>query len=370
MSESVQDSSISKAENKQFSILKKINSTLFDHFIVTRSFFVLALIYTLFFAREVVVPIFLAFLLYFLLFPIVNFLKNKLHIPRSLGSALILIILLIILGYAFYFLYSLSKDWVNNAPHILGVVNQKLEALTSWLKKPFELLSAVSHRIESSLNLSGMNIGTSWFSIIFSNTWEFFIEFFMTLIILYFLLASKTFFLTKIIKLLLKLKQDKEAQAVVRQIEKQVWNYLFYRTMINIGVAIVVSLMLWAFQLPDPLLWGIIAGILEFIPYIGALISLILIFFVSLISFNSLWHILLPSVSFLVFISLEGNFLVPYVLGRSMIINKVAVVFSIFFLGWIWGVIGSFLAVPLLITIKIIFDNLNADSFVNKLLEE
>ncbi len=358
-------------EEEKILTLKSLQEIVFHQSSAVKLLLVLATFYTMYFTSDLLVPIFLAFLTSFLTIPIVNFLREKLHIPSAIGSALIVLLILFIVGYGFYFLSSQAQEWASSGQEIINVLNQRINALTSLFKKPMKVLATIFQDIESSLNLSvNQSISANLFNIVFTNTWTFLMEFFMTLIFLYFLMASKNFFLTRIVKIVLHTKREKEADAIVWQIESEVWLYLFVRTMTNIGVAIIVSAMLWAFNLPNPILWGVMAGILEFIPFIGALISTTVILLISVVSFENIWDILLPPLSFFVFISLEGNLFVPYMLGRSMTMNKVAVVFSIFLFGWIWGVVGSFLAVPLVMTIKIILDNINIDNFMNDFLEE
>lgn len=332
---------------------------------------ILATFYTLYFASSLLVPIFLAFLLYFLLIPIVIFLKNRLHIPPVIGSALLILVVLFIVGYAFYFLSLEARGWASKGPDIAKVLHERINALASFFKRPIEFLSAIFEDISNSLNLPVTpSAQASLFSVTFTNAWSFFIEFFIMLIVLYFLLASKNFFLTKIVKVLLHIRRQKEANEIIQRIESQVWHYLFIRTITNVGVAVIVTLMLWLLGLPNPLLWGIMAGILEYMPFIGAFISTVIIFLVSLITFDTTWRILLPPIAFVIFITLEGNLFVPYLLGRRFTMNKVAIVFAIFLFGMLWGVMGSFLAIPLLMIVKIILDNIDEDNFLNKLLEE
>jgi predicted PurR-regulated permease PerM len=352
-------------------ILEDIESDIFQQSLVIKAFFLLAVVFTLYFASVLLVPIFLAFLLYFLLIPIVKFLKRNLRIPEAFGSALVILGLLFILGYGFYYLSLQMQEWISKGPEIINTFNQRVSTLAYFLRKPIEFFSSFSQSIKNTLNLSfNPKEPTSLLGIFFSNTWSFLVEFFIMLTVLYFLMASKNFFLTKIVKILLHVKRKKEANVIVDQIEEEIWHYLFIRTMINIGVAIIVSLIFWFFNLPNPILWGILVGILEYIPFIGAAISTIIILFISVISFDNPWTMFLPTITFIIFIALEGNFLFPYLLGRTMTINQVTVVLSIFFFGWIWGFIGSFLAIPLLTTIKIFLNNINEDNFMNELLEE
>lgn len=337
--------------------------TIFTHqSVALDGLFLIAIFFVLYFARELFLPIFFAFIFYFLLYPIVAFLKRTCYIPKFLGAVIIILVLLFILSYGIYYLSREAKEWIDNAPHLEQILNQRLAKVSDFIKRPFPILGEILH------GSTGPNVQPGWINTIFSNTWNLLIEFFAMLILLYFLLASENFFLKKIISALVTSHKKREANAVVMQIEQEVWKYLFTRTLINIGVAIFVSLMLWAYRIPNPILWGVMAGILEFIPFIGGCISLIVITIVCIVSFDNIWHIILPPISFFVFISLEGNLLVPYVLGRSFVLNQVAVILAIFLMGWMWGAMGTFLAIPLLMTMKIIYDNINKNNLLNELI--
>lgn len=337
----------------------------------SRGIFVLALILFLYYASSLLVPLFLAFLFYFLFNPFVRFLRYQFYIPLYVGSAIAILILLIIVGIGFFYLSLEIKSFINNEQMIISGLTRKIELFSNFLKRPIEIFTDLKERIKYLLNLSIQpNVTPNIFGSLFSNTYEILLELGMWIILLYFLLASGDIFLNKIIKSLLATTRKSDAIKIARLIEVEVWRYLFLRTVINLGFGVVVSLFLYLFGFPNPLFWGLLAGILEFIPFIGAGISLVLILIVSILSFENIWYILSVPFIFFVLVSIEGNFIAPYVMGRSLVLNKVALVLGIFFFGWTWGVLGTFLAVPLMMTFKIILENVDQNHFLNEILSE
>jgi predicted PurR-regulated permease PerM len=134
--------------------------------------------------------------------------------------------------------------------------------------------------------------------------------------------------------------------------------YLFTITAIDIGLGVLTGCMLWAFGLPTPALWGCMVTLFNFVPYLGPIASLCVIALVSLLSDQDVWHAMLPPLSFLVITLIEGNIFTPWLVARRLTLNTVAVFVSILFWGWMWGIPGTFMAVPLLAIFKILCDHI------------
>lgn len=368
MTEKKKQATPSKPRN--MSILKTIDSTLDEQAISIKGLFILALFYTLYFARELILPILFSLVFYFLLYPSVSYLKNKLRIPRFIGALIVLLTLLGIIGFGFYYLSIQAKEWIKSVPDLITSLNKKLDSFEFFFRNPLKIFSYLSDFLENTLHLStNFSVEQSWTGIVFTSTWQFLIACAISLTLLYFLLASENIFLSKVIKVFSGVRQ-KKADTIVQQMEDEIWKYLFTRTMMNVGVAVTISLLLYLFGVPYPILWGVMAGVLEFIPFIGAMISLIVITIVSIVSFENVWHILSVPFLFFLIISIEGNFLVPYIMGQSLILSQVSIVLGVFIFGWIWGVWGAFLAIPLMMIIKIISQHLSKEDSTTELLEE
>ena len=155
---------------------------------------------------------------------------------------------------------------------------------------------------------------------------------------------------------------DREARLrflrITSDIERNLTGYIGVFTVINIALGTVVALGAWAFGFPNPVIFGVIAAILNYIPYIGPGITAFIIFAVGLVSFPTLGQALLPMLCFVAVTTVEGHFITPAVIGRRLTLNPFMVFLALAFWTWMWGPVGSFLAVPLCIVAIVTFHHL------------
>ena len=175
---------------------------------------------------------------------------------------------------------------------------------------------------------------------------------------LYFALASGDLFLAKLGHVLPTLSDKKKAVQIAREIENNISQYLFTITVINAGIGVLGGLMFWAFGMPNPALWGALAGLLNFIPTVGSLSTAVIITLVAAATFPSLTHTLLVPGAFLGLTVLVGTFVSPHIMGRRLTLNPVVIFLGLSFWGWLWGVPGALLAVPMLAMFKIFCDHI------------
>jgi predicted PurR-regulated permease PerM len=317
--------------------------------------FVLAVFYTIYFMRSVLLPLVLALLLSYLLRPIVRSLA-RLKIPMSIGSALVLLTLIAIIGSGVFYLATPVASWVEKAPYSLQQFQQKL----SPVKQPIEKVAQASGEIEKLATPEGsqakMAVELKRHPIaetLVGWTPEFIASTVLLFILLYFLLAYDGVFLGKLIKLLPKFADKKRAVSIATEIEAQVSRYLFTATAINVCLGLAVGITVGLLGLRNPIMWGALVAVLNFVPYLGALTGIICITLGAVLSFDSLGYALLFPAVYLVFAVLEGNFVTPLVMGRSLTLNPVVILLSLIFWGWIWGIVGVILAVPILAAFKI-----------------
>lgn len=356
-----------------FSALKR---TLDKESYILTGLLIISLFYTLYFASTIITPLILALLINALFAPLIRNLR-KLHIPSQASALLIILVMFFGLGYLFYGLSGPAGDWLKRGPEIISGANAKLYAIIKPLEKPINAISNIGTEINkmtnaqssTSLHLISLD-NTHILGSLFSTTSEFLSEATIMIIFLYFLLAYEDFFLIKLIKILPRLQDKKDAITITRETETKIGSYLMVRTIINAGLAVVMTFLMFLLKMPDPLLWGVMAGVLEFIPYLGVLVGTIVIGLVALISFDNFWHIIAVPVVFFTACSIEGNFVTPIVLGRQFDINPIAVFLAVIFWGWMWGIIGAIIAIPLMVVVKIIYENLFTDSVVGELLDE
>jgi predicted PurR-regulated permease PerM len=178
----------------------------------------------------------------------------------------------------------------------------------------------------------------------------------VTLVLLYFLLASGDMFLLKLVKILPTLENKKLAVEIYRQIETDVSTYLSVVTLINIGFGCVIGFSMYLLGMPNPLLWGVMAAVLAYIPYLGALVGIVTVTIVAILTFDDIYRIIMVPIVYFILDNIQGNLIMPMVLGRRLALNPVVIFIWLIFCGWIWGITGALLAVPLLAIIKIISD--------------
>jgi predicted PurR-regulated permease PerM len=187
---------------------------------------------------------------------------------------------------------------------------------------------------------------------------SFFFEVMVVVILLYFLLASGDLFLRKLIGVLPKLADKKRAVQIARDIEENISIYLFTVTTINAALGIAAGLAMAWLGMPNPALWGVLAGVSNFIPYVGAIGVAGVLGLVALTAFGSASAALVPPLVFLTITSIEGYLVTPWILGRRLTLNPVVVFVSLMFWGWLWGLPGGLLAAPILATFKIFCDHI------------
>jgi predicted PurR-regulated permease PerM len=322
---------------------------------------VLAVLYTLYFAKAFLLPIVLAVLLDFLLSPLVRTLKRA-RIPEPAGAALVLLVLLGAFGFAGYSLTGPAREWMTKAPESLAKVQNRLRDL----RKPVEQVTKTADKVEEATEVAKSGPaevvlrGPRLSERLFGTTQSLLTGALETLILLYFLLAAGDLFLQKLIKVLPLLRDKKKAVAIARETEASISTYLFTVAVVNVILGLVITLVMTLIGMPSAWLWGTLAGLAEFIPYIGATALLATLTMAGLTTFDSLGHALLVPGAYLAVNLIQSQFISPLILGRRLTLNPVAILVGLVFWWWLWGVGGAFIAVPLLATFKIFCDHIES----------
>jgi predicted PurR-regulated permease PerM len=315
----------------------------------------------MYFMRAMLLPLVLALLLSYLLTPVVRGLA-RIRVRPPLGAAIVLLSLIGLVVYGVSRLAEPAAGWIEKAPYSLQQLKQKLLPL----KKPMEKVAEASGEIDK-LTTTEPEAAKPQTVVIkrnalaetfFSQTPEFLASAVVMLILLYFLLASDGIFLSKIIKLNSRLEDKKRALSIMRQIEAHISRYLLTITLINIGLGLAVGITVHFLGLRNPIMWGVMVAALNFVPYLGALTGIICMTLGAVLSFDSLSYAMAFPASYLLLATLEGNFITPLVLGRSLTLNPVVILVALTFWGWMWGISGMILAVPMLAAFKIFCDHL------------
>jgi predicted PurR-regulated permease PerM len=321
--------------------------------------FLLALLYTLYTARALLIPIVFALLLSHLLSPLVRGLRRA-GIPDGAGAALVLVLFLGTVGYAAYKLSGPATQWVMAAPQSLP----KIQAKLTTILKPFQRVSRTAEQVAEATDLDGRKTlqveikGRSLAEAIFGGTQELVATIIVVALLGLLLLGSGDLFLGKVIKVLPRLSDKKKAVQIARETQAQISSYLLTTTLVNTAFGLVVGLVLRLLGMPNPVLWGVVAAVTNFIPFLGALLCTAILTAVALVHYESVGQALLVPVVFQALNLLEGNYITPKLVGRQLSLNPVVVFTAVLFWGWIWGIAGALLAIPITATVKIACDHI------------
>jgi predicted PurR-regulated permease PerM len=326
-----------------------------------KGLFILALLYTLHFARVFLLPLFVALIGTFLLRPLVRWLRcSRLHLPEAVSAAGILLVIGLLIAYQAMVLREPLVDWLNEAPARIAEVQAKLRGPITVVRDATKQLSAVAKDTEAEptpvvvVRDTGSGWGetlVTWIPVLIGYT-------VVTAILLFFLLAYGELFLLKVVRLMPTLSDKKNAVETAHMIERQTSVYLGTITVINIGLGAAIGAAMGLVGLPNPWLWGAMAGVLNFVPYLGALVGVIVVGLVGLTHFDSVGYALLAPLCYYVLTASEGYIVTPILLGRRLILNPVVVFLSLVFWGWLWGIPGMLLAVPVTAIVKIMCDQI------------
>ncbi len=315
--------------------------------------FILALFYTIYFMRSILLPIVLALLLSYLLRPIVRGLA-RLKIPLPVGSALILIGLLAVVSSGISALATPTVTWLQKAPAGLTELQRKLSPVKRSVAQVTQATGEIEKLASTNAEIKTVEVKRHPITeMFFMRTPEFIASAVVSLILLYFLLVYDQAFIAKLVKLLPTFSDKKTAVAIAHDIESQVSRYLFTITAINACLGLAVGTAVGLFGLRNPVMWGVMVALLNFVPYLGALTGIICMTIGATLSFDSLGYALIFPAVYLAFGTLEGSFITPWIMGRSLTLNPVIILLSLTFWGWMWGIVGIILAVPILAAFKI-----------------
>lgn len=322
--------------------------------------FVLSFLAALYVASSIILPVVLAFALSLLLEPAVR-LVERVHLPRAVGA---LLAILLVIGTIVGLVAVLSvpaANWSQRLPE--GI--PRLEAHLVFLKDPIEAVERVIQKAEQAVQASGQkgssivirrDLGVT--GALFAGTRAVIDGMFTTILVLYFLLVTGDIFLRRIVEVLPKFHDKRQAVDISKQIQEDISAYLVTITAMNTAVGIATAAAMYLCGLGDPLLWGATAFLLNYIPILGPLLGICMFLLAGMLSFDSLWWALLPPACYLGIHLVEGETLTPMLLARRFTLNPVLVILSLVFWFWMWGAPGAILSVPLLAILKIICDRL------------
>ncbi len=323
--------------------------------------FTIMLLGALTYAAPIVVPIVLAFIVKMVLYPVMRGFE-RMHVPRAIAAAMVIIMLLTIgvgIGTA---LAGPATEWAQDLPHEIPRLKERLQELRSPIEPIQRVLNdaqalaasnsdaTVQKTVVTITQPSGFLTGAQ---MAVAGALE-------TLVILFFLLISGDTFLRRLVEILPRFKDKKQAINISSQIESDISAYLLTITMMNAIVGAVTAAIMYFTGIGDPLLWGTVAFLMNYVPIVGPIVTAGLFVVVGMTSGSDLSQALMPGGLYLLAHITESQFITPMLLARHFTLNPVLVILGLVFFYWMWGIPGAILSMPILAMIKVMCDNIDS----------
>jgi predicted PurR-regulated permease PerM len=316
--------------------------------------FIIALLWCAYVAQPVIVPVLLAWTIATIVLPLVRWLNQR-GAPRIVAVLAVTVLLVAVLACLLVLLSTPIAYWLGRATEVGGLIRQKLETMT----QPLALLG----ELQKSLNAIGAgqpvlkveqqsaSAVTTIFAVLTPAVSQFIL--FIGALVFYLVYQKK---LRGTVVYFLK---EREARLTTLRtlsaIDDNMTTYFGTFTIVNICLGLATACLTWLVGLPNPLLWGVLAAVLNYIPYIGPAIVVGTLGVVGLLTYPTLGEAIVAPLVYLVITMVEGQFLTPAFIGRRLELNPFAVFLAIAFCTWLWGPVGAFLAVPLLMSLTVAF---------------
>jgi predicted PurR-regulated permease PerM len=323
--------------------------------------FVLALLVVLYHIGDFMVPVIGAILLNLILSPIARTLR-RFHIPYPVSAVVIVVTLFALVAASFYGLSSPVSRWISAIPEAVAKIEAQMEDMRAPLQTVRRATSEVA-KIASGEDDGDSRtqepqrvvVGQPSLTIrIFGSVTNMVLQTGLMFVLLYFLLAVGNLFQSKLIRIMPRLRDKLKAQHMAAAVVHDISIYLATITLINAVLGTAVGLALFALDFPNPLLWGVMAGLLNYVPYLGAVVGVSIVAVASFISIEPASAAILPPLSYAAINVLEGQFITPSIVSRNLTLNPVVVFLSVSFFSWFWGIPGALMAVPILVIVKIL----------------
>lgn len=341
---------------------------------------VLGMIGFLHFCRTVVLPIVLAIVIAMTLKPVVRWLAAR-HIPPPFGAGILMAIFVTGLGISFVEMGRPAMAWMDAAPQNVTQLRGRVQKIFSGVPKISQAVEAIAslgaseeertvdhgkrtQTVEVKQPGNGQaGLLMSWTSGFVTCTGE-------TLILVYLILASGDIFLQKLVHITPRWRDKKNTVEISHQIQRNLSRYIFSVSLINISMGTVAWAGFLAMGIPNPAMWGMLVCVLNFIPFLGPITGILLIGFVGMLTFDTLGRGLMPAEWYLLLHVLEASCATPLLLGRRFTLNPVVIFASLLFWFFLWGVPGAILAVPILVSLKVICEHVPALHAVGELINQ
>ena len=332
----------------------------------------LLVLYTCSVAAPLIVPVLIALLVSLMLAPAVRVLCSA-GLPRVVSSLVVVGCVLALLVGLVGSLVGPARDWLSSAPRSLA----KIEQAARSLQQPLRAATEAGERLAEITE--GDDVGRrraervveaapSQMRQLLRATPAVLASLLITVILIFIFLLHGDLLLRKLVELAPELRVKKDIVLATRSAQHDLSVYVFSITVINIALGAVTATGLWYLGVPNPLLWGGIAALLNYAPYIGPLLMMIVLTVVGFGHFDGALEALTLPGLFLLLNIIEGQLFTPLTVGRRLALDPIVVFLGLVTLGWLWGIAGVLLALPLLTCLRIIAEHVSGWETLAKIL--
>ena len=314
----------------------------------------------LYFAGKLVVPILAAIAVGLTCGPIVGYLSKR-GVPTWVMAIAIMFMIIAALNIAVITLAQPITELMSRAPELGSAIRDKLQVLDRPLAALYELQSALGLGLAGGggVDVSNSRVLEGVVTVVTPAAVQLVMQLVLFFGTLFFFIIGRAEFRKYIVNWFTVREARLRALKILNDIEDNLGGYLMVVTAINLTLGAVTVVMAYALGLPAPLLWGALAFGLNYIPYVGAAIMYVLLFVIGLMTYPTILGAMLPPGIFMLITTIEGQFLTPAIVGRRVLsIHPLSIFLGIAFWAWMWGPMGAFLATPILIAGRVVFDHL------------
>jgi len=333
--------------------------------------------------REFFIPVAMAFCFHALLRPVVRSLE-RIKLPAAAGAAIVVLGGLALFVVGGWVLSGQVSGFMQKAPKSIATARAKLREIGRPLNRLTDAAAGKSTAPAPAQQgatpppapppppppPAAQSSVPSVFTAFLGQATAFIAGLLQVLVLLYLLLAAGSMLFRKLVKVVRGPDDKRTVSDVFHETESIVARYLIVTALINVGQGIAVGLAMWAIGMPDPVMWGLLTFVMEFIPFLGGAINVGLLLITSFTAYSHLGQIILPPALYLVITTLQNNVISPYAYGNRLKLNPVAVMICVMFWWLIWGIPGVFLSIPIAATLKVLGDQVPRLSALGELLGE
>ncbi len=313
----------------------------------------------LYIMQPILVPIATAFIISILLVPATQWLKRR-GVPQALRPFLVVSAASALFIYALYLIIQPGAEWFQNLPDVIEQARDEL----AGIQDAFTAVQQVSDKVDELADMgrerSREDVVTArdveFGDALFGSARTFIVQIGLTAVLTYFFLASRRDMRRKVLLLRSSMRGMRNSARMLRAIEKDMASYMLTMTAINIALGAATGVAMWAIGMPSPLVWGGLAALLNFIPYLGPTVMTVLLGLTGLVAFDEPAMLFAPVGLYIALNFIESNFITPTLVGVRMTVSPLAIILSVAFWTWLWGPAGAIISIPALLILKSICD--------------